>query len=104
MADEGAEPPATPAVNVVVPNLQPPTPLTAESPTIVENRKLWKQQWNNYLIVSGLGLKEKNYQTALLLHCFGRDTLHIFNAMTVIFLPNQAFTISVVCMYLIYCL
>ena len=80
--EEAEDIPASPAVNVVVPNLQPPPPLDVESPTIVDSWKLWKQQWLNYLIVSGLRLKEKQYVTALLLHCIGREALRIFNAMT----------------------
>lgn len=82
--DEVAEAPAAPAVNVVVPNLQPPPPLDVDSSTIVDGWKLWKQQWNNYLIVSGLGLKEKKYITALLLHCIGKEALRVYNAMTFI--------------------
>ena len=58
----------------------PPPTLDLETNSS-ENWKLWKQMWNNYLIVSGLDSKPDPYVTALLLHSIAKDATRIYNGM-----------------------
>ncbi len=75
----GEEAQANP-VYINVPSCSPPSPLDLEE-NRSDNWKLWKQQWGNYLIVSGLDTKPAKYVVALLLHSVGKDALRLYNGM-----------------------
>ena len=65
-------------VHVSLPSGSPPPTLELET-NAVDNWKLWKQMWENYLIVSGLESKPDKYKCALLLHTIGREALRVYN-------------------------
>ena len=56
----------------------PPPVLELETNT-TDNWKLWKQMWENYLIVSGIESKPDKYKCAFLLHTIGREALRVYN-------------------------
>ena len=64
-----------------LPGGSPPPILDLES-NPSENWKLWKQMWENYLIITGLDQKPDRYISALLLHCVGKDALRVYNGFT----------------------
>ena len=66
---------------LAIPNLSPPPALEIDSTGMVDNWRMWKQMWSNYLIISGLAEKPSKFVIALLLHCFGKEVLHIYNGM-----------------------
>ena len=80
MAESAGEASRDAIAPVYLPNSTPPPTLDLETNSS-ENWKLWKQMWNNYLIVSGLDSKPDRYVTALLLHSIGKDALRVYNGM-----------------------
>ena len=65
----------------VYPQVAPPPPLDTKQKAVVENWKLWRQSWSNYLIITGLDKETDEYKVALLLHSIGPDSLKIYNGM-----------------------
>ena len=59
-----------------------PPPALVLSSNKCENWKLWKQQWNNYVILSKLDKMEATVQLAMLENCLGSDGLKICNSLT----------------------
>ena len=59
--------------------INPPDKLSMTG-NAAENWKIWKQRWNNYVIVAGLTAQSPSYKIALFLHCIGEDALRIYNA------------------------
>ena len=47
---------------------------------IADNWKVWKQMWNNYMVIAKLDSQPPEYKVALFLHCIGVDALQIVNA------------------------
>ena len=58
-----------------------PPPALVLSSNKCENWKLWKQQWNNYVILSKLDKMEATVQLAMLENCLGSDGLKICNSL-----------------------
>ena len=46
-----------------------------------ENWHLWKQQWTNYAIVTGLGTRDLVFQRAMFRSTIGSNALQVFNTM-----------------------
>lgn len=64
----------------MTPGIMPPGKLNVSSTeNMAENWKVWKQMWNNYVIIAKLGTQPPEYKVALFLHCIGVDALKIFN-------------------------
>ena len=64
----------------MTPGIMPPGKLNETSTeNMAENWKVWKQMWNNYVIIAKLGTQPPEYKVALFLHCIGVDALKIFN-------------------------
>ena len=64
----------------MTPGIMPPGKLNVTSTeNMAENWKVWKQMWNNYVIIAKLGTQPPEYKVALSLHCIGVDALKIFN-------------------------
>ena len=64
----------------MTPGIMPPEKLNVTSTeNMAENWKVWKQMWNNYVIIAKLGTQPPEYKVALFLHCIGVDALKIFN-------------------------
>ncbi|GFO25999.1 30S ribosomal protein s7p [Plakobranchus ocellatus] len=58
--------------------IRPPHPLNLkESP--IEGWKLFKQSWNNYVVITELQQKGNKYQKAMFLHCIGPEALKVYN-------------------------
>jgi hypothetical protein len=67
----------------VMPTLTPP-PLDlkgANSASNGERWKLWKQQWNNFAVISNLRNQPEEYRVALFFHAIGTDALVLYNGM-----------------------
>ena len=47
----------------------------------MENWKIWKQMWSNYVVVASLDKQTEPFRIALFLHAVGPKALTIFNAM-----------------------
>ena len=78
------DPPDTPSTTTFNrPNIAPPKPLVIESNTAAsaENWKIWRQMWENYVIISGIDSQPPEYQTALFLHSIGADAMRIYNGL-----------------------
>ena len=60
------------------PQISPPSPLVVDVNT-ADNWKMWRQTWENYCIIAGLGTQPEDYKCALLLHSIGTDALGIYN-------------------------
>ena len=67
----------------VKPSVQPPGHFHAAAGNVglVEGWKIWRQQWDNYTILTNLSKQPDRYQTALLLHSVGQDCLRVYNGM-----------------------
>ena len=63
-----------------LPNVSPPPPLEIDG-NFLDNWKMWKQMWQNYVIISGLEEKDNKYKSALQLHSLGIEALRIYNGM-----------------------
>ena len=74
-SDAATLPPALPGVI-------PPSQLNLDSSDKADNWKMWKQQWNNYLLLSNLGKLSLEYQTAMFENCLGPDGLRIYNSLS----------------------
>ena len=61
--------------------ISPPSALVVDEGNVIENWKLWKQMWTNYVIVARLTDQPENYRVALFLHAIGHKALKIYNAM-----------------------
>ena len=61
---------------MAIPGLQPPSHLKSLTPG---NWKLWKQQWENYSVVMGLGKKDEEYEVALFLITTGPNYVETYN-------------------------
>ena len=59
-----------------IPGLQPPSHLKSLTPG---NWKLWKQQWENYLVVTGLAKRDEEYEVALFLITIGPNYVETYN-------------------------
>ncbi|GFR79749.1 30S ribosomal protein S7P [Elysia marginata] len=58
--------------------IRPPHPFNLkESP--IEGWKLFKQSWENYVVITDILKKDKKYQKAMFLHCIGPDALKVYN-------------------------
>ncbi len=75
-----------------VQGIRPPQPLIL-SDTITENWRLFRQKWNNYAILSNLGLQERPYQVAMLLHTLGDEALRVYNSFQ-FDTPDEARTVD----------
>jgi hypothetical protein len=47
---------------------------------VIEEWKLWKQAWDNYVIVSRLNKQDQDYQAAMFLNTIGPPGLRIYNS------------------------
>ena len=86
-ADGNNPPPAPPAAGNPpplrpVPGIKPPAPLITDSKYLRKNRKIFKQKWNNYKILTALNQHPREYHVALLLHTLGDDALRIYNGLS----------------------
>ena len=63
-----------------LPQAVPPSRLSLKE-NKVENWKLWKQTWENFLIVGRLQTQAEDYRRALLLSYIGNDALRVYNSM-----------------------
>ena len=59
-------------------HMKPPNKLQLEG-NLSENWRKWEQQFNLFLVVSGLGEKPAKVQASTLLHVIGIDALEIYN-------------------------
>ncbi|GFR97874.1 hypothetical protein ElyMa_002756100 [Elysia marginata] len=58
--------------------IRPSHPLNLkESP--IEGWKLFKQSWENYVVITDILKKDNKYQKAMFLHCIGPDALKVYN-------------------------
>ena len=48
----------------------------------MENWKLWKQKWTNYLLLSGSDTIEVRYHLAMLGNCLGITVLKVYTNLT----------------------
>ena len=46
---------------------------------VQENWKIFKQKWNNYVVITNLEAQTRQYKTALLLHTLCDEALRIYN-------------------------
>ncbi len=46
-----------------------------------QNWKVWKQIWDSFEIVSGLGTQENKYRVATFITCVGQEALEIYNGL-----------------------
>ena len=76
-------PDTPPTRNFSRPNVAPPKALIIESSSAAsaENWKIWRQMWDNYVIISGIDSQSEEYQAALFLHSIGADAMRIYNGM-----------------------
>lgn len=58
--------------------VNPPPPLKLDA----ESWKLWKQTWDNYVVLTKLADQPPDYQLATLLSCIGIEALKIYNSMS----------------------
>ena len=65
---------------IMLPQAVPPTPLSLQDNKI-ENWTLWKQVWQNFLIVARLDAQPAEYKVALFLSYVGVDALRMYNSM-----------------------
>jgi len=65
------------------PNISPPKSLTIEGnlAACAESWKIWKQMWENYVILSRIDTQSDQYQSALFLHSIGPDAMKVYNGM-----------------------
>ena len=64
------------------PSVQPPGHFNASArKDVSEEWKMWRQQWENYSILTNLSNQPDRYQTALLLHSVGPECLRVYNGM-----------------------
>ena len=61
--------------------VNPPSPLEVNE-NKVDNWKLWKQQWTNYVLLSRLDTMDERYQLAMLDNCLGITALKVYNNLT----------------------
>lgn len=64
-----------------LPGIRPPGNIDL-SASKEDNWKIWKQQWQNYAIVSRLNKQPQDYRTAMLLNCIGTEALKVYNGFT----------------------
>ncbi|GFR81758.1 30S ribosomal protein S7P [Elysia marginata] len=58
--------------------IRPPHTLNLkESP--IEGWKLFKQSWENYVVITDILKKDNKYQKAMFLHCIGPDAFKVYN-------------------------
>ncbi|KAG1688819.1 hypothetical protein GQR58_007942 [Nymphon striatum] len=62
-----------------VSGIRPPLPPNFEGANVAENWKMFKQKWNNYFIITNLGVQTNEYQVALLCHTLGDQGLKLLN-------------------------
>ena len=62
--------------------VHPPTPLDLDKEHKVDNWKLWKQQWNNYMTLSNLKSLGDTFQFAMLENCLGSSALKMYNQLS----------------------
>ena len=58
--------------------ISPPSPLVVDVNT-ADNWKMWRQTWENYCVIAGLGAQPEDFKCALLLHSIGTDALRVYN-------------------------
>ncbi|GFR94452.1 30S ribosomal protein S7P [Elysia marginata] len=58
--------------------IRPPHPLNLKKSPI-EGWKLFKQSWENYVVITDILKKDNKYQKAMFLHCIGPDDLKVYN-------------------------
>ena len=61
--------------------LQPPKPLIMEG-NLLQNWKLWKQEFNLFMIATEYTEKAEQVKTSLLLHCIGERAREVYNSFT----------------------
>ena len=57
--------------------VHPPPPLNLDAENTVDTWKLWKQQWNNHMMLSNLRSLDESIQCAMLANCLGPTALKI---------------------------
>ena len=58
--------------------LRPPQHFSIDG-NIGQNWQLFKQKWNNYVIIANMSVQSEEYKKALFLHTIGDDALKIYN-------------------------
>ena len=61
--------------------LPPPKPLIMEG-NLLQNWKLWKQEFNLFMIATEYTEKAEQVKTGLLLHCIGERAREVYNSFT----------------------
>ena len=64
----------------VLQGIQPPTGLNLSAKNKAANRKIYKQQWENYSIIAQLEKQPEEYRVALFLYSIGPDAVKIYNS------------------------
>ena len=77
---EESPPQGTPGITIR--HLNPPKYLEIDGSGVKERWKEWKQAWERYILLSGVDKQEKKFQSALLLHSIGPDSVRIYNGMS----------------------
>ena len=60
--------------------LTPPKPLSLDG-NVVENWKIWKQDFNFYMVATEYENKDDKVKSSLLLHCIGQKCREIYNTL-----------------------
>ena len=60
--------------------IQPPTELNLSGKDKAIDRKINKQQWENYSIVAQLDKQSEDYRVALFLYSFGQEAVKTYNS------------------------
>ena len=68
-------------------NVSPPSPLKVKD-NKAEEWKLFRQLWDNYVVITELQKREKKYQRAVFLSNVGPDGLQLFNTLNFITLAD----------------
>ena len=74
-------------VIVFLSGIKPPNSLNFDGNKL-EHWPLWKQQWANYVVISGLNTQSTDYQTAMLLNSIGTEALKVYNGF--VFAPEES--------------
>ena len=62
-------------------HIKPPSQLNIpEGQSAAKQWKLWKQMWENYVVVTNLSTRDNNYQKAVFLCTIGQPAMEIFNS------------------------
>ena len=75
--------------------VNPPDPLDLDKEHRTETWKLWKQQWNNYMMLTNLSSLDGAYQRAMLENCLGPTALKMYNLLE--YSANETNDIKTIC-------